>query len=255
MGNTAGCPSFLSLANRPLPRSASRTSSFSPWPTILCSAPLRSAPRTLRSFGGLRPPHSLRSAHTAGDANERTTLVFFLEPKDEDVVVAPAGNDGPTTYGDILHRNIITFPEYRHDRFRPLDLRLLRRHRVKPVTQAVGAFAVVDGRRMFDMSMGFGTFLWGNGPRYVQDFDFAANGLSLGWYTEDVYYCVQAIRQHARLSSTHGREGGDADVMFCNTGSEAVSMALRMARKAHLQARPHGDQVGNGEGEGRLSWR
>ena len=179
--------------------------------------------------------------------------MFFLEPKDEDVVVAPAGNDGPTTYGDILHRNIITFPEYRHARFRPLDLRLLRRHRVKPVTQAVGAFAVVDGRRMFDMSMGFGTFLWGNGPRYVQDFDFAANGLSLGWYTEDVYYCVQAIRQHARLSSTHGREGGDADVMFCNTGSEAVSMALRMARKAHLQARPHGDQVGNGEGEGRLS--
>jgi hypothetical protein len=80
--------------------------------------------------------------------------VFFLEPKDEDVVVAPAGDDGPTTYGDILHRNIITFPEYRHDRFRPLDLRLLRRHRVKPVTKAVGAFAVVDGRRMFDMSMG-----------------------------------------------------------------------------------------------------
>ena len=204
--------------------------------TTLCSAPLRF------------------SAHTAGDANERTTLVFFLEPKDEDVVVAPAGDDGPTTYGDILHRNIITFPEYRHDRFRPLDLRLLRRHRVKPVTKAVGAFAVVDGRRMFDMSMGFGTFLWGNGPRYVQDFDFATNGLSLGWYTEDVYYCVQAIRQHARLSSTHGREGGDADVMFCNTGSEAVSMALRMARKAHLQARPHGDQVGNGEDEGRWLW-
>ena len=99
-----------------------------------------------------------------------------------------------------------------------------------------------------------GTFLWGNGPRYVQDFDFATNGLSLGWYTEDVYYCVQAIRQHARLSSTHGREGGDADVMFCNTGSEAVSMALRMARKAHLQARPHGDQVGNGEDEGRWLW-
>jgi hypothetical protein len=223
-----------------------------------CATPLHFAgsmaaveARACRRFALATPPRpeSPPSAAAADDdADDRTTLVFFLEPTDKDVVVAPAlsAASPTTTYGDILHRNIITFPEYRHERFRPLDLRLLRRHRAKPATSAIGAFAVVDGRRVFDMSLGFGTFLWGNGPRFIKSFDFAANGLSLGWYTEDVYYCTQAIRQHARLSSTD-TDGGDAGVLFCNTGSEAVSMALRMARKAHLLRRL--GEGGGGEGE------
>lgn len=80
----------------------------------------------------------------------------------------------------------------------------------------------VDGNEFLDIAMGFGVSLFGHAPRFVTEAVHAqlAHGYEIGPQT------ALAGEVAALISELTGMER----VAFCNTGSEAVLAALRMAR-------------------------
>ena len=104
--------------------------------------------------------------------------------------------------------------------FRP-DLKEL----VYPVvgTRGVGAkIWDIDGNEYIDFTMGFGVSLFGHSPTFVSEALHAElrNGFAVGPHTPI------AGEVAAKLSSLTGM----ARVAFCNSGTEAVMLALRLAR-------------------------
>jgi amino acid adenylation domain-containing protein len=80
----------------------------------------------------------------------------------------------------------------------------------------------VDGNRYLDITMGFGAYLFGHAPDFVQA--ALRDELERGW----------ALGPQARLAGemaelVHALTGAER-VAFCSTGSEAVMTALRLAR-------------------------
>ncbi|MEO6985473.1 MAG: amino acid adenylation domain-containing protein [Paralcaligenes sp.] len=83
----------------------------------------------------------------------------------------------------------------------------------------------VDGNRYVDIAMGFGVQLFGHSPAFLVDAiveQVTARGLFLGPQADLAGDVAQRI---CRLT-------GNARVTFCNSGTEAVMTALRLARHA-----------------------
>jgi len=83
-------------------------------------------------------------------------------------------------------------------------------------------FTDVDGNDYIDMAMGYGVSFFGNNPEFIQEAVNAAmaNGCCMGPQTPLAATAAAGIRNLT----------GVERVSFCNTGSEAVMAALRIAR-------------------------
>ncbi len=91
------------------------------------------------------------------------------------------------------------------------------------IQQSQGAyFTDIDGHRYLDVTSGFGAILLGHNPDIVKQALIAQlqDGVEIGPQHPKVAYAVQAM---CRMT-------GHERVAFCNTGSEAVMGALRIAR-------------------------
>jgi amino acid adenylation domain-containing protein/non-ribosomal peptide synthase protein (TIGR01720 family) len=91
------------------------------------------------------------------------------------------------------------------------------------VDRATGArFWDVDGREYLDMTMGFGVYLFGHSPDFIQERlrEVVARGVPIG------PMCAQAGQVAQQI---HELTGGDR-IAFFNTGTEAVMAAVRIAR-------------------------
>ncbi len=83
----------------------------------------------------------------------------------------------------------------------------------------------IDGNAYIDFAFGFGAHFFGHRPRFILDAlgDRLCRGAPMGLQSEDAAENAAAI---AELT-------GDQRVAFCNTGTEAVMFALRLARAFH----------------------
>jgi glutamate-1-semialdehyde aminotransferase/acyl carrier protein len=80
----------------------------------------------------------------------------------------------------------------------------------------------VDGNEYVDLAMGFGVNLFGHGEPFIQDAITAQlrTGMQLGGHSPLVAEVAQLLCELT----------GNERAVFCNTGSEAVMVALRLAR-------------------------
>jgi amino acid adenylation domain-containing protein len=107
------------------------------------------------------------------------------------------------------------------------DFRLAIKEMVYPIaaTNSRGArLTDVDGNEYLDVMMGYGSNLFGHSPDFITDAIRAQldRGVHIG---------VQSDLA-GRVAALLGELTGMARVAFCNSGSEAVMMALRLARTA-----------------------
>jgi acyl transferase domain-containing protein len=96
-------------------------------------------------------------------------------------------------------------------------------------SSAAGRFIDVDGNEYVDLAMGFGVNLFGHGPEFIAD--AIAEQLRLGWQLGP--QCELAGEVAERLCALTGLERA----AFCNSGTEAVMTALRLARAVTGRAR------------------
>jgi amino acid adenylation domain-containing protein/non-ribosomal peptide synthase protein (TIGR01720 family) len=118
------------------------------------------------------------------------------------------------TYRPVF-ANIRNIAGYRHE-WKELIYQIV-------VDRAEGSrFWDVDGREYLDMTMGFGVYLFGHNPAFIQDAvqDALAKGAPIG------PMCAQAGTVAQQI---HELTGVDR-VAFFNTGTEAVMAAVRLAR-------------------------
>ncbi|HYN84434.1 MAG TPA: aminotransferase class III-fold pyridoxal phosphate-dependent enzyme [Pyrinomonadaceae bacterium] len=87
----------------------------------------------------------------------------------------------------------------------------------------------VDGNEYVDITMGFGALLYGHSPEFIMDAlrEQTALGLQIGARSS---YTGKAARLFCELT-------GMERVQFCNSGTEAVMTALRLARVATGRAK------------------
>jgi hypothetical protein len=89
--------------------------------------------------------------------------------------------------------------------------------------QASGAYLWdIDGNKYIDLTMGFGVLLFGHNPQFVQESISAQmeRGLQIGPQTQLAGKVAQLITELT----------GTERVAFCNSGTEAVMTAIRLAR-------------------------
>src|SRR3546814_20372633 len=81
----------------------------------------------------------------------------------------------------------------------------------------------VDGNRYVDIAMGFGVQLFGHSPAFISDAisrHIGERGLFIG---PQAHLAGEVAQRLCRLT-------GNARAAFCNSGTEAVMTALRLAR-------------------------
>src|SRR3546814_14236500 len=83
----------------------------------------------------------------------------------------------------------------------------------------------VDGNRYVDIAMGFGVQLFGHSPGFIAEAisrHIGERGLFIG---PQAHLAGEVAQRLCRLT-------GNARAAFCNSGTEAVMTALRLARHA-----------------------
>ena len=91
------------------------------------------------------------------------------------------------------------------------------------IDRASGARAWdIDGNEYVDITMGFGALLFGHSPSFVTQTltEQVERGIGLGWQSETVGRAAQLLCEMT----------GTERATFCNSGTEAVMTALRVAR-------------------------
>lgn len=83
-------------------------------------------------------------------------------------------------------------------------------------------FTDVDGNRFLDITMGFGVLLFGHSPSFIREAVAAqlARGMEIGPQTQLAGEVAELVRELTGMDR----------VTFCNSGTEAVMAALRIAR-------------------------
>ena len=210
---------------------------------------LRLMARQLELLGGTRPvgsaaPGGTSSTKTA-DPTERVPpgrseapATAAFGPYRPPVVTQPAGDLTPAQrrgLDDLIARTVARTPrskaltqEHRPHFADPRSVagfRPLWKEMVYPIVVERSAGARVwdvDGNEFIDLTMGFGTNLFGHGPAFVTD----AIREQLGRGMEVGPQSPLAGEVARRLCTLTGAERA----AFCNTGSEAVLAAVRVAR-------------------------
>ncbi|WP_437909549.1 aminotransferase class III-fold pyridoxal phosphate-dependent enzyme [Sorangium sp. So ce327] len=80
----------------------------------------------------------------------------------------------------------------------------------------------VDGNEYVDLTMGFGVNLFGHAPRFLRD--------ALDRQLVSGMNCAPDVRSAGEVAERISAMTGVERVAFCNTGTEAVMLALRVAR-------------------------
>jgi acyl transferase domain-containing protein/glutamate-1-semialdehyde aminotransferase/acyl-CoA synthetase (AMP-forming)/AMP-acid ligase II len=119
--------------------------------------------------------------------------------------------------------------KYRHvlaDSRAASGLRHSNKETVYPIVgnDAKGArFRDVDGNEYIDITMGFGVLLFGHNPDFIKNalLDQIEKGIQIG----------PQARHAGEVASLISEMTGVERVAFCNTGTEAVMVAVRLARK------------------------
>ncbi|MEI6702305.1 MAG: aminotransferase class III-fold pyridoxal phosphate-dependent enzyme, partial [Deltaproteobacteria bacterium] len=206
---------------------------------------------------------TLEMSHLIEETNTLSRLADFISRK---ALVSPAPVPVPQGGGQPVERKRISFRSTiledetgrltveqrafvadlitRHTTRTPLSKDLAQRHRrqlsdwinsisyrgclkelVYPIASASSSgarFTDIDGNEYLDLAMGFGVAFFGHAPSYINEAiqERLSRGMEL----------ATQLPEAGETADIFCRLTGMERVTFCNTGSEAVMMALRIAR-------------------------